>query len=410
VRTRGFRPAPSGMSRASARRSYGTGSLYVRTDATGRESWYGQWRVDGRLVKRRVGGKRQAGERDGLTKPQAERELRRLMDEVTDAPAREFATLEELGRRHIERLTMMGRKRSTLMDYESTLRVHLAPFFGDRSIDAISQRDVERFIADKLRGGCAPKSVRNYIGLLHGILCFAQKCGVVSSNVCRGIDLPGATTPTDDIRFLDGPQLEALLRAIPGDRLGPTEVVLYLTAAMSGLRQGELLALRWRDVDWLAGRLRVRQTLVRGEFGAPKSRRSSRSVPLADRVAAALDEHCKGSLYPRDDDLVFCHPQLGVPLDRSKLLKRFKTAARAARLGNVRFHDLRHTFGTRMAAAGVPMRTLQEWMGHRDFKTTLIYADYAPSAQEREFVERAFGDASSVAAPTPAHQHRPRVA
>ncbi len=86
------------------------------------------------------------------------------------------------------------------------------------------------------------------------------------------------------------------------------------------------------------------------------------------------------------------HPTLGHPLDRSKLLKRFKAAVKRAEVGQfkevvkdgkkdrrplTRFHDLRHTFGTRMAAAGVPMRTLQEWMGHRDLKTTLIYADYA---------------------------------
>jgi integrase len=64
----------------------------------------------------------------------------------------------------------------------------------------------------------------------------------------------------------------------------------------------------------------------------------------------------------------------------------------------VRFHDLRHTFGTRMAAAGTPLRTLQEWMGHRDFKKTLIYADYQPSAREAEFIERAF---SEVSAPSP---------
>ena len=82
--------------------------------------------------------------------------------------------------------------------------------------------------------------------------------------------------------------------------------------------------------------------------------------------------------YPGDDHLVFAHPHLGKPIDRSKLLKRYKAAVRRAGIRDVRFHDLRHTFGTRMAAAGVPMRTLQEWMGHRDFKTTLIYADYAP--------------------------------
>jgi hypothetical protein len=70
--------------------------------------------------------------------------------------------------------------------------------------------------------------------------------------------------------------------------------------------------------------------------------------------------------------------------------KRFKSALRRAKVREVRFHDLRHTFGTRMAGVGVPMRTLQEWMGHRNFKTTLIYADYSPSEREREWVEVAF--------------------
>jgi integrase len=136
----------------------------------------------------------------------------------------------------------------------------------------------------------------------------------------------------------------------------------------------------------------VRRNFVRGEFGTPKSQRSSRSIPLADRVAAELDAQHRESRWAGDDDLVFAHPQLGTPLERSRLLKRFKAAARQAGIREVRFHDLRHTFGTRMAAAGVPMRTLQEWMGHRDFKTTLIYADYMPAAHEADLVDRAFGD------------------
>jgi integrase len=78
-------------------------------------------------------------------------------------------------------------------------------------------------------------------------------------------------------------------------------------------------------------------------------------------------------------------------MERSNLLKRYKRALKRANVRPVRFHDLRHTFGTRMAAAGVPMRTLQEWLGHRDFKTTLIYVDYAPSGNEAELVEAAFG-------------------
>lgn len=159
-------------------------------------------------------------------------------------------------------------------------------------------------------------------------------------------------------------------------------------------------------VDWSASRLRVRRAWVRGEVGAPKSRRSSRSVPLAVNLARELERHFQRSAYQSDDDLVFAHPEVGTPLDRSKLLKRFKTAAKRAGLGPVRFHDLRHTFGTRMAAAGTPMRTLQEWMGHRDFKTTLIYADYAPSDHEAELIELAFGRDTYVSV-QPVNSNRP---
>jgi integrase len=135
----------------------------------------------------------------------------------------------------------------------------------------------------------------------------------------------------------------------------------------------------------------LRQSYVRGEFGRPKSKRSSRSVPLADRVAAELDRYFRDSAFQADDHLVFGSPLAGKPLARRAVLKRFKQNLARARVRGVRFHDLRHTFGTRMAAAGVPLRTLQEWMGHRDFKTTLIYADYQLSEQEAALVERAFG-------------------
>jgi integrase len=380
--------------------------LFARTDRAGRESWYGQWRQDGRLVKRRVGPKRSTGAADGLTKAQAEKELRRLIGETITAPPRERITVADAGRRHLEYLATLGRKRSTLMDYESALRVHLGPYFASRAIDSLTADDVERFMAAKRREGRAPKSIRNYVGVLHGVCAFAVKRRWADANPCSAVDLPRVSATDADIRFLSLADVEALLRAVPDDHLGPTEGALYLTAAMTGLRQGELLALRWRDVDWLAGRLRVRRNLVRGEYGTPKSRRGSRSVPLADRVAAALEEHFRRSEYVADEDLVFSHPHLGSPLDRSKLLKRFKAAARRAGVRDaVRFHDLRHTFGTRMAAAGVPMRTLQEWMGHREFKTTLIYADYAPSDHERLFIERAFGHADALHA---AHLNRLR--
>jgi integrase len=133
---------------------------------------------------------------------------------------------------------------------------------------------------------------------------------------------------------------------------------------------------------------------VRGEFGTPKSRRSTRSVPMADAVAGELDRLFKLSRWQGEDDLVFAHPQTGGPLPKPNVTRRMRAALKAAKLDTShRFHDLRHTFGTMMAAAGVPMRTLQEWMGHRDLATTQRYADYAPSTREVEMVAAAVAHA-----------------
>ncbi len=375
-----------------ARRSYGSGSLLVRRDKRGRETWYARVRVDGGQLKKAIGPKRQPGGRDGLTRRQAEARVRKLIEESERTPVEvERLTVEDVGRRYLQHLTALGRRRSTLQDYESSLRVHLDPFFGKLALEKIGRSDVEHFMAEKLADGMAPKSVRNYLGLLHSLFEYAERQEWTRGNPCKLVEKPGEQEGDADIRFLDEDELEALLRAVPDGGLGPLDRVLYLAAAMTGLRQGELLGLRWRDIDWAAARVRVRQNYVRGEFGRPKSKRSSRSLPLADRVAGELDRHFKSSGFQGDDDLVFGNPATGQPLARRAVLKRFKQSLVRASVREMRFHDLRHTFGTRMAGAGVPLRTLQEWMGHRDFKTTLIYADYQPSEREAELVERAFG-------------------
>jgi integrase len=153
---------------------------------------------------------------------------------------------------------------------------------------------------------------------------------------------------------------------------------------------GELLGVRWRDIDFVARRVRVVSPYVREEFGDPKFELSGRSVPLAERVAKELEQLRARSAYATDGDLVFCHPETGNPLDRSKLTRRFKRAITRADVREITFHELRHTFGTRMAAAGVPLRTIQHWMGHADAKTTQVYAHYQPSDAEADTVDAAF--------------------
>jgi integrase len=223
------------------------------------------------------------------------------------------------------------------------------------------------------------------------------KRGWSAGNPCKLVD-PPEVQPSSDIRFLTQREFAAVIeRGVPDDAWGRIERPLYLMATMTGLRQGELLALRWLDLDGDARKVRVRRAWVRDEFKTPKSRRGARGVPLADELLAALDHLAKRSAFVADDDLVFAHPETGKPLDRSKVRKRFQAACRRADVRVVRFHDLRHTFGTRLAASGeVSLRTLQEWMGHRDAKTTLIYADYQPGEREAEIVARAFRSDAAI--------------
>jgi integrase len=382
-----------------ARRPYGSGSLYTRAGV-----WYGHWRADGgRQVKRRVGEVRREGSRDGLTRTQAEAELRKLIGTVAAGPVvkGDALTIAELSSRYLADPEGPARKRATVEAVESVLRTWFAPYFAERDLRKISEQDV-RELMGMMRDGRRPgarlkgdrhygrklsaKSIRNYIGTLSALLSYAERRRWLEANVAGRVRLPAKPEHTE-IRFLDPVEVRALVRAAPQviDR------VLYLAAAMAGLREGELVALRWRDVDWTAARIRVRQNYVLGEFGTPKSRRSTRSVPMADDLAGELDRLFKASSWTGADDLVFAGAH-GGPLEKSTILRRFRRALAAAGLDDSHdFHDLRHTFGTAMAAAGVPMRTLQEWMGHRDIATTQIYADYAPSAHEAAFVEAAFG-------------------
>jgi len=116
---------------------------------------------------------------------------------------------------------------------------------------------------------------------------------------------------------------------------------------------------------------------------------------MADEVAGALDRLFQGSRWQGDDDLVFADQATGEPPYKPGILKRFRKAMIASQLDESHvFHDLRHTFGTQMAAAGVPLRALQEWMGHRDLATTQRYADYAPSNREADMVATAFARAT----------------
>lgn len=323
------------------------------------------------------------------------------MAEQSVAVARtERKTVEEAGAAYVEHLrTVKQRKRTTIADYEGYLRRHLVPYFGGRRVDRIGPEHVEAYMRQKL-ANLSSKTVTNHLTFLHGLCAFSVRRRWMTINPVAMIDRPPvARQHARRIRFLQPVEVEALLRAVPDDTLGKVELPIYLCAVLTGLRQGELLALKWLDVDWTAGRIRVADSYARGytaEAGSPKSG-YMRSVPMADRLAGELERHFQRSAYRGPNDLVFCHPETGHVFDAAKLRKRFTDALTRAGVTAITFHELRHTFGTQMAAAGAPLRAIQEWLGHADAKTTEIYAHYAPdSTNGAAFVERAFGPAVPI--------------
>ncbi len=162
---------------------------------------------------------------------------------------------------------------------------------------------------------------------------------------------------------------------------------------MAGLRYGECIALRWRAVDFDRQRLRVERGITRGRESDPKSH-EVRSVPMAPLVARELVALRESPDQPmRPSDFVFASPVTRRPPSRSGVIERYQKALATAGIRDgFRFHDLRHTFGTTMAAAGEPVTTIQAWMGHSDLKTTQRYLHYAPAEDEAARVAAAFGE------------------
>ena len=163
---------------------------------------------------------------------------------------------------------------------------------------------------------------------------------------------------------------------------------LFLTAAFTGLRMGELLALQWRDVDFSGDVIRVRRSFnAHGGLGSPKSGKV-RSVPMVPDVAGSLAALGARDVFVGPMDLVF-PGEHGLHQDASALRARYKSALARAGLRSLRFHDLRHTFGT-LAVRRAEVPAVQSWMGHSDIQTTMRYVHHRDRGGEARLLAEAF--------------------
>jgi integrase len=368
--------------------------------------WYAKYRLpDGRQVQRRIGpawterGRPSAGY---FTKRTAEAWLAELLHEarrgtlpgmVQTGATFEAAAAEWL--RYIEH--DRERKPSTVAGYRAILRSQLLPAFGDLSIESITTPMIESWIAGVDR---SPATRTKALVLMHGVFQRARRVYGLPANPVADVEKP-RTRRSGDIDVYSPEEVMALVRAAASEQ----DAAIFLTAAFTGLRRGELIALRWRDVDFAGQVIRVRASFTEGQLTTPKSGKV-RSVPMAPDVAEALARLGQRERGTADDDLVFLGDWGGY-VDASALRRRYDAAVKRGGLRRLRFHDLRHTFGTRMIAKA-DIRRVQEWMGHADVQTTMKYLHYVPREDDARLVTEAF--ALETAAPPHGSRERKQPA
>lgn len=267
---------------------------------------------------------------------------------------------------------------NTARDYGVSIRKHINPRLGKVRLQAVDRLQIRGLYRKLAEGGLSEKTVHNVHICLHKALQDALSDGLLRRNPAERAH--GTPKDRPEMKTWSPDELAAFLAFTSQDR----ELVLYHLAAATGMRRGELLGLRWRDVDLDGARLVVRQQFTRQGsglgFGPPKSKKSVRTIDLDDETVALLreqqerqrfDRHASGSSYRTDLDLVFCRPG-GSPEDPNVIGRRFERRVRALRtVPAIALHGLRHTHATLLLEAGVDVKTVSERLGHDSAQTTL---------------------------------------
>jgi integrase len=353
----------------AGRRGNGEGSVYQRADGT----WRGQALIAG--VRRSVSGK---------TRREVQGKLRQLLADADKGivASTERPTLAQ----HIDRwLTgMLGPsvRPQTVRGYRTVARLYLLPTLGHLQLAKIRADHIQRLYGQLTERGLAPKTVRNAHAVLRHALGQAVEWNLVPRNVADLARPP--RVPRAEVVALSPEEVRTLLAAARPTRWG----ALVAAALATGMRQSELLGLRWGDVDLAAGVLRVQRQLQRdGSFAEPKTKKGRRAIDLppssvavlaAHRDAQAAERALAGADW-RDGDLVFC-TQRGKPLQQRNVLRAFKRLLDVAGVRDVPFHALRHTAATLLLAKGTHPKVVQERLGHSTIAMTLdTYSAYIPS-------------------------------
>jgi integrase len=337
------------------------------------------------------------------TKEEAERDRTRNlvgMDTATYvAPSK--LTVEQFLIEHWLPAVEASLRLSTFRRYETDCRIYLVPRIGNHRLQALQPDVLNRLYHRLLREGgrdgrkLSARTVRHCHRTIRKALQDALRWGYVVRNVADAANPPG-DTDKPEMSVWSAQELRTFLGYVADDRLRP----MWLTFASTGMRRGEVLGLRWQDVDLEAGRLAIRQTLLAVghalSYSEPKTKRGRRLVSLDPVTWSALREHRKRQLeermafglgQPEPGSLVFTN-EIGKPIHPDRVTKLFGRLAQEAGLPRIRLHDLRHGWATLAFQAGEHPKAVSEQLGHSTVSLTLDTYTHAIPAMQQEMAER----------------------
>ena len=343
----------------NGKRGRGEGSIYRRKDGR----WVGQYEVDGK--RRYIYGKTRKEVAGKLTKAMADRDAGMVFD------AGSLRVGDYLDG-WLDSIRDTLRRRSWIR-HEEIVRLHLKPSLGGIKLDRVNALQIQSLYRAKLDSGLSPRTVQIIHVTLYKALKQAVKWTLLPRNIAENVDPP--KVPKKEIRPLSEEQVKRLLQAAEGDKLQ----ALYVLAVHTGMRSGELLGLKWEDVDLEGGTVQVRRTVFNGHIESPKGTKGNRSIKLTRASTRALQGH------KRTGEWVFS-TRVGTTISVHNLHNRsWKPLLLKAGLPHTtRFHDLRHTCATLLLSKGVHPKIVQEVLGHSSTTITLdTYSHVLPNMQEK---------------------------
>ncbi len=349
--------------------------------------WVLRWREsvphpDGSV--RRVQRAETLGPVSKITRQEARAFLQDRLATLNLSQRRPHATkpLEEFVRVEWRPNAVLALKKSTVKYYGFQLDRHIIPAVGSCSLCEINRAQIEEVLSDLRQRGHASGTLRGVRATFSTVLQAAVARGYLDKNPAHGIRIR-TTAPRIEHRFYSPSQVRQLLPELTE----PCHTVVQL-AVLTGLRIGEILALRWKRVDLLRRTIEVAESYSDGEFGSPKTRSSNRVIPISGFLRGLLESHLAETDRTAPDDLVLC-TRTGTPLNQKNLYNRvLRPACDRIQEPRVSWDSFRHTHATLLTEVGESIKTVQALLGHSDLGTTLnTYAHVIPGSQRRA-VER----------------------